>query len=256
MTTVKALSAFLNTVAPFDTQCGWDNSGLLCGDPEQEVATAAFALDLTGETLRLAAEAGADLLVTHHPVIFQPRRNLLSGDTVWALCKSGLAAISVHTPWDCAEGGVNDVLCGLFGLLNVRPVPSDETATPMARLGTCAPCTPEAFAKTVAAALGTAVKLVPGKGEIRSAAVCGGAGMDFFFNALANGADAFVTGEAKHHELLAAAESGKTLVVAGHFATEYPSMAALRQKVQAAFPALKTVLLPQPDPVTFVTAEG
>ena len=256
MLTVKELSAFLNTVAPYDTQCGWDNSGLLCGDPAKEVRCAAFALDLTSETLSMAKDAGADVLVTHHPVIFQPRRSLLAGDPVWALCRSGLAAVSVHTPWDCAEGGVSDVLCGLLGLEHVRPVPSEETAVPMVRLGDCAPCAPQAFAKRVAAALGTTVQLVPGRDPIRSVAVCGGAGMDFFFDAVAAGADAYVTGEAKHHELLAAADSGKTLVAAGHFATETPSMAALQTRVQAAFPALRTVLLPQTDPVTFVPAEG
>ena len=256
MLTVKALSDFLNAVAPYDTQCSWDNSGLLCGNPSKAVQGVAFALDLTNETLRLAREAGADVLVTHHPVIFQPKRSLLAGDPVWALCQSGLAAISVHTPWDCAKGGVNDVLCGLLGLEHVRPVPSVETAEPMARLGDCAPCAPQAFAKRVASALGTTVQLVAGKGPIRSAAVCGGAGMDFFFDALALGADAYVTGEAKHHELLMAADSGKTLVVAGHFATEAPSMAALQKKVQTAFPDLRTVLLPQPAPVTFVNAEG
>ena len=120
MLTVKELSAFLNTVAPYDTQCGWDNSGLLCGDPAKEVRCAAFALDLTSETLSMAKDAGADVLVTHHPVIFQPKRRLLSDDPVWALCRSGLAAVSVHTPWDCAEGGVSDVLCGLLGLEHGR----------------------------------------------------------------------------------------------------------------------------------------
>ena len=179
----------------------------------------------------MAKDAGADVLVTHHPVIFQPKRRLLSDDPVWALCRSGLAAVSVHTPWDCAEGGVSDVLCGLLGLEHVRPVPSEETAVPMVRLGDCAPCAPQAFAKRVAAALGTTVQLVPGRDPIRSVAVCG-------------------------HELLAAADSGKTLVAAGHFATEAPSMAALQTRVQAAFPALRTVLLPQTDPATFVPAEG
>ena len=256
MLTVKELSAFLNTVAPYDTQCDWDNSGLLCGDPAGKVTCAAFALDLTNETLKMAKEAGAELLVTHHPVIFQPKRCLLGGDPVYALCQSGLAAISIHTPWDCADGGVNDVLCGLLGLQNVRGIPSDETPVPMARIGKISPCSPEQFAKKVAVALSTTVKFAPGKDEIKSVAVCGGAAMDVFFDAVALGADAFVTGEAKHHELLAAADSGRTVVVAGHFATEYPSMAALQAKVQAAFPALQTVLLPQRDPARFVGAEG
>ena len=256
MICVKELSAFLNTCAPYSTQCGWDNSGMLIGDPEKAVACAAFALDLTNRTLALAKEAGADVLVTHHPVIFHAKKNLLTGDPVYALCQSGLAAISVHTPWDCAQGGVNDVLCDLLGLENVREIPSDETPVPMARIGEVAPCSPEQFAKKVAAALKTTVQLVPGKDEIRTVALCGGAGMDFFFDAVSLGADAYLTGEAKHHELLLAADCGKTLVVGGHFATEAPSMEALRQKVQTAFPALRTVLLDQPYPVQFIAAEG
>ena len=253
---VKDIAAFINTVAPYDTQCSWDNSGMLVGDPEKEVTCVAFALDLTKRTLAMAKEAGAELLVTHHPVIFHEKKNLLAGDPVYALCQSGLAAISVHTPWDCAKGGVNDVLCGLLGLQNVRGIPSDEGPVPMARIGEIAPCSPEAFAKKVAAVLGTTVQLVPGKDEVRTVALCGGAGMDFFFDAVSLGADAYLTGEAKHHELLLAADCGKTLVVGGHFATEFPPMAALQQKVQAAFPTLRTVLLDQPYPVRFIAAEG
>ena len=256
MITVQMLSDFLNTLAPYNTQCSWDNSGLLVGNPERDVQCAAFALDLTNETLRQALDCGADVLVTHHPVIFNPKRNLLAGDPVYALCQSGLAAISVHTPWDCAKGGVNDVLCNALGLTEPQGIASDETAVSMARIGNIAPCTPKAFAKQCARVLGTTVQLVEGRETIRRVAVCGGAGMDFFFDALAAGADAYLTGEAKHHELLLAADCGKTLVVGGHFATEAPSMDALRQAVQTAFPALRTVLLRQPEPVSFISEEG
>ena len=256
MITLQTLSDFINQIAPYNTQCPWDNSGLLVGDPAGPVQCAAFALDLTNETLQQAIDCGADVLITHHPVIFNPKRNLLAGDPVYALCKSGLAAISVHTPWDCAAGGVNDVLCELLGLVHTTGVASDETALPMARIGDIAPCAPKDFAKRCARALGTTVQLVEGRETIRRVAVCGGAGMDFFFDALALGADAYLTGEAKHHELLLAADCGKTLVVGGHFATETLSMAALQNRVQTAFPALQTVLLRQPAPVSFISEEG
>lgn len=256
MTTLKALSDFLDQIAPYDTQCSWDNSGLLVGDPAGPVQCAAFALDLTNETLQQAIACGADVLITHHPVIFNPKRNLLFGDPVYALCRAGLAAISVHTPWDCATGGVNDVLCDALRLTNVQGIASDETAVPMARIGDIEPCTPQDFAKRCARALGTTVQLVEGRETVRRVAVCGGAGMDFFFDALSLGADAYLTGEAKHHELLQAADCGKTLVVGGHFATEVLSMAALQNRVQTAFPALRTVLLRQRTPVCFISEEG
>lgn len=256
MTTLKALSDFLNTIAPYNTQCSWDNSGLLVGDPAREISCVAFALDLTNDTFKQAVDCGADVLVTHHPVIFNPKRNLLFGDPVYALCRAGLAAISVHTPWDCAQGGVNDVLCDALRLTNVQGIASDETAVPMARIGDITPCDPKDFAKRCARALGTTVQLVEGRDTIRRVAVCGGAGMDFFFDALSLGTDAYLTGEAKHHELLLAADCGKTLVVGGHFATETLSMAALQTRVQTAFPALRTVLLRQQTPVCFISEEG
>ncbi|MBQ5968613.1 MAG: Nif3-like dinuclear metal center hexameric protein [Clostridia bacterium] len=254
--TVQSILDYLNETAPLATQCGWDNSGFLVGDAAGDVAVVAFALDLTPQTLAGALEAKADLLVTHHPVIFQPQRSLLADRVLYHTVKSGLAVISLHTPWDCAAGGVNDVLSGLLGLTDVVPVPDSAGGAPMARIGSVDACGAKELAERVADALGTTVRLVDGGKPIARVAVCGGAGMSLLDDAVAAGADAFVTGELKHHEALDAAERGVTVIAAGHFETERPSMAALCGAVRQRFPQLSAVLLDETNPVAFVGPKG
>lgn len=254
--TVQTILDFLNETAPLSTQCAWDNSGFLIGDAKKDVATVAFALDLTPQTLSGAAKAGADLLVTHHPVIFQPQRTLCSDRVLYDAVRSGLAVISMHTPWDCAAGGVNDVLSALLSLHDVTPVPDSAGGAPMARIGSIDRCTGAALAERTANALGTTVRLADAGKPITRVAVCGGAGMSLLPDVIAAGADAFVTGELKHHEALDAKERGVTVIAAGHFETERPSMAALCGKVRLAFPSVCTVLLEEANPVAFVAPKG
>ena len=98
----------LNSLAPFATQESWDNSGLLVGDPGAEVKTALVVLDITAEAVREAREIGAELIISHHPVIFRPLKKVESGSVVWELAQAGISAICAHTNLDKARGGVND----------------------------------------------------------------------------------------------------------------------------------------------------
>lgn len=256
MILVKDILRTIDEAVPFSTQCAWDNSGFLVGDENQAVETVGFALDLTPETLQAAKDAGAQLIVTHHPVIFHAQKHLREGNVIYALVRSGIAAISSHTPWDCAPGGVNDVLGTLLGLQDLTPVESKEAPQPMARIGTVEPCTGAELAQRVAAALQTTVRLADAGRPITRVAVCGGAAIEILDEAVAAGADAFVTGDLKHHEALDALERGVTVIAAGHFETENPSVAALKATVEAAFPSLRTVLLPQENPIKFVAPKG
>ncbi len=252
MPTVNDLFSAINSFAPFATQCGWDNSGLLLGDAAKQVRRVGFALDLTRQTLQAATQENVDLLVTHHPVIFRGVKTLLSDDPLCELVRRGMAVISVHTPWDSADGGVNDVLCDLFALSDVRAVETPDAPVPMLRLGTLEQTlTPQAFAALAAKTLGTTVRLASCGKPVKTVAVCGGAAFEFCEPARLAGADLFLTGDAKHHELLDAVESGISVVAAGHFETEHPSVAVLLAKVQAAFPALECVLLREENPVEF-----
>ncbi len=252
MVNVKVLSDYINSYAPYDTQCPWDNSGILVGDEEKEVRKAGICLDLTEETLAAAIKEKVDLVITHHPLIFTPQKSFLKGDKAFELAQRDISLISVHTPFDCAEGGVNDTLCEILEIRNPQAVESAETTVPMVRIGDVEEKISLEFASFVAKKLGTVCRVVDCGNTVKKVAVCGGAGMDFLCDAIREGADAYVTGEIKHHEMLFAKEKGITVIDAGHFETENPSMLALKNKLENYFSKVEFVLLGQSSPVKFI----
>ncbi len=252
MVKVKAVSDYINNFAPYSTQCAWDNSGLLVGDKSADVRKVGICLDLTDETLKNAIKEKVDLIVTHHPLIFTPQKNFLSDNKAFKLAKEGISLISAHTPFDCAEGGVNDVLCEILGIENAVGLESEECGIPMARIGSVKEQLSSDFARFVSEKLGTVCRVVDCKNTVRRVAVCGGAGMDFLADALREGADAYVTGEMKHHEMLLAREEGITVIDAGHFQTETPSMTKLKNKLETEFQDVEFVLLGQSAPIEFI----
>ena len=217
MPTVNNISDYIDTLAPYETKCEWDNCGILVGDKNRIVHKIGFTLDLTAETLMEAVTEGVQLVVTHHPVIFHAQKSFTSGNLAFEAAKSGIDVISAHTCFDCADGGVNDVLCEVLGLTDTKKVESEETVKPMARLGKIDTVSPKELASLVSRKLDTTVRLVDGGKDIETVAVCGEAGMCFLDDVLKAGADAFVTGEIKHNEMLEAKEKGITVVAAGHF---------------------------------------
>ncbi len=252
MITVKNISDYIDDVAPYKTKCDWDNCGILIGDSNAEVKKIGFALDLTSETLENAKKNGVDLIITHHPIIFKAQKNFLKGNMAFELAESKINAVSAHTCFDCAKGGVNDVLCEILELKDCVGIESAECVLPMARIGKTVETSPESFAKFVAEKLCTTIRFIEGSGKIKKVAVCGGAGMSFLDEVIGAGADAYVTGDISHHEMLDAREKGITVVAAGHFETENPAMKALEKIIKKRFPELKTVLLFQSNPVRFI----
>ncbi len=222
----------LDQKAPFSLAEEWDNVGLLIGSPDREVSRVLVALDATVGAIEAAKAVGAELIVTHHPVIFEPLKALDSDGIPYALAAAGIDVISVHTNADKADGGVNDVLAARLGLTDLR-----TTEDGFCRIGTLAePTDAPAFAKTVAEALDTAVR-VNGGGLIRTVAVCGGSGGDFI-TPLAGEIDAFVSGEVRHHQWLLANALGVTVIEAGHYATEVPIVDTLCHWLQEVSPTL------------------
>ncbi len=253
MVTVKMISDYIDSIAPYDSKCQWDNCGILVGDKEKEVNKIGFALDLTREVLADAIEKNVDLIITHHPVIFRPQKNFLRGNLAYDLAVSGISAISAHTCFDCADGGVNDVLCELLGIKNAVGIPDEECPVPMARIGEILPVKSIDFAKKVADVLGTTCRVADADNLIKKVAVCGGAGTDdFIFVASAMGADAIVTGEIKHHIFLAAREMGITAIQAGHFETENPAVSALMKYINNEFSDVECTLLKQSNPTKII----
>lgn len=252
MINVKTVSDYIDSIAPYNTKCDWDNCGILIGNPLASVKKVGFTLDLTPETLNRSAEDNVDLVITHHPVIFKAQKSFLDGNIAFAAAQKNINIISAHTCFDCADGGVNDVLCDILGVADPVGIDCDECAVPMARIGSINEISPENFAGFVAKKLDTTVRFIEGIRPITRVAVCGGAGMSFLHEVIAAGADAYVTGDISHHEMLEAKELGITVVAAGHFETEYPAMTALKNMVASHFKELECCVIEQSNPVRFI----
>ncbi len=230
--TINAMYNYINTLAPFDTAEDWDNTGLLVGNPDGEVRGILVTLDVTPAAIAAAREAGANLILSHHPVIFSPLKTLAADSIPYRLAATNIAVISAHTNLDKAAGGVNDTLAAELGLTDVQATPDG-----LCRIGRLAtPTDAAAFAAFVGETLGTSVR-TNGGDTIRTVAVCGGSGGDFI-PALTAMADAFVTGEVRHHEWLTANAVGLTVIEAGHYATEVPVIYPLAKQLAATFPAI------------------
>lgn len=212
----------INGAAPFDSQLAFDNSGLLVGDRAAEVTRAVICLDITREVIAEAAGMNANLIISHHPVIFDPIKSLSSRDPAYLLAKNGIAALCCHTNLDISPVcGVNVALANKLGLRNIRPEEAFGEDCVLYSGELPEPMEPEDLALRVKERLSAgAVKLIPGEGTVKRVFLCSGAGGEFAPYAAMRGGDAYITGEMKHHEALEARKTGLTCVVAGHYETE------------------------------------
>lgn len=231
MLTVQQVYDFINERAPFETQVAYDNSGLLVGDPNLEVTGVHFALDVTNRVIDEAVENGANLIVTHHPLMFSPIKRLAETDyearLICRMIREGISLISAHTNLDQAIGGCNDVLAQRIGL-------TDVTGEGFVRVGTLpSPMTAGKLAKSISEALGDVVRVMgDASAVVKKVGLCSGSGSDEWPAAAAMGAQAFLTGEAKHHIALEASSCGVVILEAGHHATEEPGIFALADALQ------------------------
>ena len=212
----------IDAVAPFSTALDFDNSGLLVGDGNTVVTRALLALDITPAVVEEAASINANLILAHHPVIFHPLKALGPQDVAYQLASRGIAALCCHTNLDLSPiCGVNVALGSKLGLRSVRreDVFGEECVLYSGELEE--PLEPEAFAALVKEKLSApAVKFCPGDRLVQRVFFCSGAGGENVRLAACRGADAYLTGEMKHHEQLEAARSRLTCVAAGHYETE------------------------------------
>ena len=231
--TIQNIISLLNTAAPFDTQASFDNSGFLIGDREKEVTGILFALDVTMDVISEAVEKGANLIVAHHPLMFDAIRQITAdtfeGRLIMKLIQSDIGLIACHTCLDQAPGGINDALAECCALLDVE-------GEGFVRVGTLpAPMTAEELRDYLSLALDTTVRLMgdPEK-KVCRIGLCSGAGSSEWEQAFALGADAFLSGEIRHHHALAMADAGIPCFECGHFATEQPGIFALADALQNA----------------------
>ena len=243
MATVADILAFLDTLAPQSLKMDWDNCGLLCGRPGREVRRILVALDPFDTVIDEAIRVKADLLVTHHPLIFRNGLMAVNEDTeagrcVLKLVENGIAAINAHTNLDIAPGGINDVLAQTLGLAGIETIGEEG----LLRRGTVSAQPLPQFLTHVKQALGCdGLRYVDGGRPVATVAVGGGACADEMAEALSAGCDTFVTSDVKYNQFRTAFQLGLNLIDAGHFHTENPAMPVLRDKLQAAFPDVEVL---------------
>lgn len=240
MTATKEIYEFINSFAPFATAMSFDNAGLLVGSKQAAVEKALLALDITPQVVKEAKFLGAQLIISHHPVIFEPMRTLTENSVPYMLARHGISAICAHTNLDLAEDcGVNTCLANALQLQNVRHIPSIAMA-----VGTLGhPLSGKDFAAYVKHRLAcTGLRYSQHTQKIQTVAVSGGSGGDNIFEAVNQGADAFVTGEIKHHLILEAVNAGVMVVDVGHYKSENVVITPLWQKLSSAFAAVQFIV--------------
>lgn len=248
MTTVKNIYDYINSFAPYDTQEQWDNSGHLIGDFRKEVKKVVMALDATKEVAAFAADVGADLVLTHHPIIFSGLKNIKSDSAVYVLVNNDIAALCAHTNFDSAIGGINDNLAELLELQNAQHI--DDSFLVVGELEK--DMSIDDFAQFVSDKLDVAgIRYTDTDKVIKKVALGGGACEEYIDLAMLH-ADCFVTGDMKYHQMLDAQQNGYAVISAGHYETESMAFLMLKDKLEKIFIDVEFIIAPQKNPVLTV----
>lgn len=224
----------LEKLAPPELAEPWDNVGLMVGDMEQPVKNIFVCLDVTSENVEQAAAFGADLILSHHPLIFSPVKRIVesdvSGGILRRLITKNISVYSMHTNFDKADGGMNDLLAEKLGLTQIRKYTAEEClnengkpSDAIGRIGVLpTPVSMGDYTEQVKTSLNCfSIRSIGEADEqVHSVALCSGAGGDFIYTAYRAGADVYVTSDVRHHEAQLAQELGMNLIDAGHFETE------------------------------------
>ena len=226
---IKEITDAIERFAPLALQEGYDNAGLVVGDPEREVGRALLAVDVTEEVLAEAEREGCDLVVTHHPIVFHPLKRLNEADYVQRCVaravRRDIALYACHTNLDSAPGGMSWRLAEMLGVGNLRVLQPSETGDG-AGFGVVGEL-PEAvdtveFMRIIQRRLEVSVVRYSdiATSGVRRVAVCTGAGASLIGEARRAGADIYITADMKYNDFMT---PDKALTVAdiGHFESEY-----------------------------------
>lgn len=244
MITTGEIYEFLKLLAPPELQMDFDNAGFLVGRLDCPVRKAMLSLDATSEVIAEAADKGAELLITHHPLIWNAMKRLTESDVtqrrVIKLVENGISLISMHTNLDIADGGVNDVLLDLLGADLVSALDEDGCG----RIGLMREPTDMAhflhFCKTALETGG--LRYYNSERPVKKIAVMGGAGGGSVERAYELGCDTYVTSDIKYDQFLLARELGINLIDGDHFCTENPVICDLSRRLSMAFPGVEFMI--------------
>jgi len=232
MVKAKEIYDLIDSFAPFETQMSFDNAGLIIGDENTVSDTVIVTLDVTAEVIQEAIEHNANIIVSHHPVIFYPTKSLASDSVPFLCARHNMTVISAHTNLDFSKGGVNDSLAELSGVITDEY--SADNSTIIGHLK--APVNCNDFAKSLKNNLNISGLRYTDTGMIQKIAVSCGAGGENISVAKKYGADAFITGEIKHHQIIYANDHNIAVFDLGHFNSENLIIPKLVKRLSANFP--------------------
>ena len=242
--TVKEWEDFLFTWAPKELAADWDNVGHLVGD-NHEVKKILISLDITEKVVEEAVTLGADLIISHHPVMnctWHPVQTVNNdnsqGRAICRMIKNGISAICMHTNLDAAQGGVNDILAKTLGLKNVELLNCEK----IGRVGStnCEIPLVEFVSFVVKSLKCNGARYTDSGKTVHRVAVGGGACGEYISDAIAAGCDTFVTSDLKYHEFLDATQIN--LIDAGHFPTENVICEEISRRIQQAYPTTEVII--------------
>jgi dinuclear metal center YbgI/SA1388 family protein len=232
MSTVKDIFEKLCELAPLDLQMSFDNAGFLFGRENTNVTKALLSLDVTADVIDEASALGAELIISHHPLIFNPIKSV-TDEKLLRLGERKIAVISMHTNLDIAEGGVNDVLMAALGAKVSGGLDSDNCG----RFGVLPePMSMSEFLPYCKGVLSTnGLRYYDSGRPVYNLAVMGGSGGGSIHDAVEHGCDTYLTADIKYHEFLEAKELGINLIDGDHFCTENLVIPVLAEKLSATF---------------------
>lgn len=235
----------------------WDNPGLLVGRRDREVSKIMVSLDATDEVIDQAIKQKADMLVTHHPMIFGSLKKVNTddfiGERIIRMIENGISYYAMHTNYDvCAMADLN---AETLGLKDVSVLTYTEEERGLGKVGQLSePVSYYEFAKTVKEKFELSDVRCYGIGDakVQTIAVCGGSGKSLLNDVLAAGADVFVTGDIDYHTGIDAWAKGLRVIDAGHYGTEHGFTEDVAAKLESWFPGLEIVKAVQDPPYQLI----
>lgn len=238
---VKDIIKVIEDFAPLSIQEGWDNSGLCVGSPEDEVTSVLLALDCTPALVDEAVACGADMIVTHHPLIFSGLKRI-SPDDMTALAvikaiKAGIAIYAAHTNADKVLGGVSGAMAARLGLENVTVLDDEGEGMGLGAVGDFpVPMTSEAALALVKERFSLKVVKAsrPVEGLVSRVAMCGGSGGSLISAARRSGAQLYISGDISYHNFFT--PEGFMIMDIGHYESEIDIVDILFALITKKFP--------------------
>jgi len=245
MAQINDIIEYFDAVLPKTLSEPWDNDGVMVNpDANMSVKRVLIALDATSLVIQRAKSLSADLIITHHPLIFNPLSSIDSSDAygkrVIECIKSNIAVLSYHTRLDEVDGGVCDCLAQKAGLINIKKM------NPCGCIGELVnEMSYSEFCTQMKNTLGiNSISGVKANDNVKKVTIISGSGKDFIADAKKAGADTFLTGELNHSSLIEARELGLNVVCGTHYATENVVLPRIKELLLNKFPKLEVEIMP------------